>query len=343
MRILMDARRLVHPRTGIGRYIGRLATELSSLGCEITLGTDGKRRDLPDAFARYSMAYLGSELARRRIRGAWDVIHLTYPLAAPPRSDLPTVATLYDVLYLHKEWAGPSKRFMYRMLFQRYLRSSDALVSISQYSLDDAVQMGLTLPKLCAVTPLAPGIEFFEGSDSTSSDVTARDPTMLLYVGNLKAHKNVELILRALTYLDAAFTLTISTSDDPRQLLGEAAALGVSDRVRIISSGTDETLKGLYLSAGCVVCPSKYEGFGLPAVEALAAGAPLVTSDIPAFAEVTTPAVPKFPPTDPNALASAVLKVAVSPPPVETFPAIASWRGCALSTYDIYRRVIRAA
>jgi glycosyltransferase involved in cell wall biosynthesis len=111
----------------------------------------------------------------------------------------------------------------------------------------------------------------------------------LLHVGARRPHKNVANLVRVLARLTADDHLVLVGSADPRwpdDVLEVARSLGVSDRVVQVSGVSESDLLGLYAGARAFVYPSLVEGFGLPLLEAFAAGLPVVASDIPVFQEV---------------------------------------------------------
>ena len=129
-----------------------------------------------------------------------------------------------------------------------------------------------------------------------------------------------------------------------------ARRLHVDDRVIWLSHAAQDDVAALIQNAGALMQPSVYEGFGLPVIEAMACGCPVVATDIPPFREIADGAALLVPPDDVGALASAVRQVVISP---ERRRAMAesglaragefSWDWCARETLDVYREAAAVA
>jgi glycosyltransferase involved in cell wall biosynthesis len=139
----------------------------------------------------------------------------------------------------------------------------------------------------------------------------------LLHVGHLERRKNVELLLRALA-LDAGLPPLLlagaAKGGEEARLRGLARQLGVESRTKFLGAFGDEELPRLYARAACAVLPSTIEGFGIPALEAQAAGVPLAIARTPALVEVAGPATPVFDPQDPADCARAIRAAIAAPP-----------------------------
>jgi len=177
-------------------------------------------------------------------------------------------------------------RVWYKFLHNALAKGSSRLVTVSQFSKRELVQnLGVPAERVTVIP---------EGADHMSritedAGILGRHQLeagkFVLVVGTLAAHKNLyaldvladRLAARGLVLAIAgAFGAAAFSPDAAKRLPGAAKYLG---RV------TDEELKALYMTAGCFVLPSRYEGFGLPAVEAMACGCPVVAADIPSLRE----------------------------------------------------------
>lgn len=142
------------------------------------------------------------------------------------------------------------------------------------------------------------------------------DRPYLLHVGARRPHKNVGHLVRVLHRLPAEYRLVLVGSPDPRwpdDVDDLVAAHGLGDRVLQPGKVSEADLVGLYAGAAAFVYPSLIEGFGLPLLEAFAAGAPVVASDIPVFREVAEGAALLCPPNDPQAWAAAITSLGSAP------------------------------
>lgn len=157
------------------------------------------------------------------------------------------------------------------------------------------------------------------GVDAELFDIAARrEPRpFLLCVSTLHPHKNLERLVRAYAALDRRdYSLVIAglRGFHTQQIEATIGELGVADHVRLTGwLDRDEILELLRTAAGCIQ-PSTFEGFGLPVLEAMAAGVPLACSDIPPFREIAADVVPMFNPPDEAAI-TAALRMLIDAPP----------------------------
>ncbi|MDF1800103.1 MAG: glycosyltransferase [Planctomycetota bacterium] len=145
-----------------------------------------------------------------------------------------------------------------------------------------------------------------------------RDPRPpIVHLGHLERRKNLELLLEAMALAPDLPPLLLAGrakgSEDLR-LAARARALGVAGRVAITGPVAEKELPGLLASAGCLVIPSKIEGFGIPALEAQRASLPLAVARAGALVEVSAPGTPSFDPEDAPGCAAAVRKSLSSSP-----------------------------
>lgn len=148
--------------------------------------------------------------------------------------------------------------------------------------------------------------------DPRSRGSGARRGPYLLHVGARRPHKNVVTLIRALARLPEEIRLVLVGSVDERMpdpVPATAAALGVEHRIEHLPQVSDADLAALYRGAHVFVFPSLVEGYGLPLLEAMAAGAPVVASDIPVFREVAGEAAELVAAEDPEAWADAVTRL----------------------------------
>jgi glycosyltransferase involved in cell wall biosynthesis len=179
------------------------------------------------------------------------------------------VLTLHDLIHLQDgDEAGRAKRVYYERLVRPAARRAGTVLTVSETSRavirswlhDDDVDV-VDVGNGCSAT-------FFEEPSAQ------RSGTDLLYVGNLKPHKNPAPVFAALRAVPHA-RLTVVASDIAA-VRAISRSHGVEDRVRVVASCTDGELRDLYAASAALVLPSLREGFGLPAVEALAVGTPVI-------------------------------------------------------------------
>ena len=232
----------------------------------------------------------------------------------------PTVVGVHDAIVHelpHMTFGSRRDRLAWRMKEALALRTAAAIFTVSEASRRAlAERFGLD-PATVAVVPEAPDPVFYpRDADAVraarSSAELGPDEPFLVFAGGVSPHKNVETLVRAFSRLgDGPLRLVVvgdltrdsylSAAASVRRLVGE---LGLGERVLLPGFVDDATLAALYSGATAVVIPSLAEGFGLPAVEGAACGAPMVLSDLPAHRETLDGAALFFEPTDADALAA---------------------------------------
>jgi len=175
----------------------------------------------------------------------------------------------------------------------------------------------------------------------------------LLFVGTLEPRKNLLTLLKAFVEVlrDARFRPQLIVAGGEGWLMDDtfafAHAAGIADRVKLIGYVNDDELRALYSSCRAFIYPSLYEGFGLPPLEAMACGAPVIASRIGALAETIGDAAMLIDPLDVPSLAAAITDVcenenqrkkliAAGPPHAAKF----SWDKAARLTYEVYRQAL---
>ena len=288
-----------HRRSGISRYFAELVAAFDAdpaLGVEPVTpyrwmtnvhARGGTRRFRSLPLPRRGRASVLARLNRRyAARGAAADIH-HYPFYDASRLEVAheqvSVTTVHDFTF--EVLPGVFGDLGAELgLKRRFLEACDVLVCVSEATAHDLHRFHPDLDKPVLVTPLGVSEEFFASPGSPVKGVPER---YLLHVGNRAEHKNIDLLLRAFAKLaaeDPTLYLVMSGAGLPDES-AKLAELGVADRTRLLKV-SDADLPALYSGAQAFVFPSRYEGFGLPLLEAMAAGAPAVITDIPASLEV---------------------------------------------------------
>lgn len=216
-----------------------------------------------------------------------DVVH--YTKSSVPfdfAQGEPTVVTIYDVIpILFPESQAWSRRWLWPMILRRAALRSDHIMTISEASKRDIVKQFNVSPEKIAVTPLAVDLQRFQPRAGKTPE--ALNP-YILFVGTRDMRKNIPLLIRAFARIaeDIPHQLVIAgrsalgRDDDKRQ------AQGLGSRVRWLDFVPEQELPALYAGADLFVWPSVYEGWGLPPMEAMASGVPVIVSDGGALPEV---------------------------------------------------------
>lgn len=268
-----------------------------------------------------------------RVLPGVSVFHSSY-YRQPSRHDLPTVVTVHDFIY-ERYLQGP-RQWLHTKQKNAAIRAAQAVICISESTKNDLLEfVGET-----------PGQKIYVIHNGVS-DIFCNlrlEPTIapyVLFVGQRSGYKNFSVALRAMAFLP---DLELHCVGGGPIRLGELDGVpeSVYRRVRHLGFVSDEELNILYNRALCLVYPSSYEGFGIPVVEAMRAGCPVVSADCKAVREVGRDALTIFAGSDPQAMADAILKTASSERAslVEKGLAVASgysWSDTHRQTLDVYR------
>lgn len=249
-----------------------------------------------------------------------DVIHYPY-FAAPWRSPAPVVVTVHDVIpLLLPAYRGSVLVRAYTALVAATTRRARFVVCDSRCSQADAIRLLGLSPERTRVVYLAAPPDLEPVSAEEAEAVRHRfdlGPRFIFYVGGFDQRKNLAVVLRAFARLVTRHPEALlaiagappAASDlfpDWRQL---AARLGLGERVRFLGRVDDDEKKYLYSAATAFAFPSLYEGFGLPPLEAMACGTPVLCADTSSLPEVVGDAAMLLGARDVEAWAEAMLRV----------------------------------
>jgi glycosyltransferase involved in cell wall biosynthesis len=359
--------------TGTGVYAAQLIRELSAIPeMQLTVleGWDPAKRKRGEfgsqgVVARGARALSGllwhhGYLPLMLRRGRFDVLHCP-AFVIPSFCPCPAVVTIHDLSFrrfpgqFERRWQSYLNRFM-----PRILRSAAGVICVSEFTKQELLAFYAVDPaKLHVVyhgidhTRFKPGVAL--DSDWARSVGLSRD--YLLHVGTVSERKNIPLLLRALASLKARGRLgnlqlllagpelsVLSGASDIRQAVQK---LGLGEVVVFAGQVPDQHLPGLYAQARLLLMPSFYEGFGLPVLESMASGTPLVASDAASLPEIAGGAAVLAPPDDDAAWATAILEILESPAKAAGLRQRGlararefSWQRAASETAAIYRGVV---
>jgi glycosyltransferase involved in cell wall biosynthesis len=228
-------------------------------------------------------------LRRHRV----DVLHLP-AWGVPPGLTVPVVATGYDATplrFLSPPQAWPRRRLAMALLS---LRRATLVHTISAHARDELAALAGVPAARCRVVHLGAGPPF---AASPALDA----PQHLLFVGGLDPHKNLDLLLTMLRLPRAEHLPPLVVAGPQAPVTGALAAAAAGHRVRFAPARSDHELAALYRAALALLLPSRNEGFGLPAIEAMACGCPVIAADAGALPEVCAGAAVLLSPDRPEA------------------------------------------
>jgi glycosyltransferase involved in cell wall biosynthesis len=246
----------------------------------------------------------GLPRALRRLRP--QLAHFNY--VVPPLYRGPAVVTVHDLSFESEPGLmGPRDRFMFRTFVPRSVRRADRVLVVSERTKRDLVERYGVSEQKIVVTPN--GVDPIFRPNGSTPDV----PPYALFVGGIQPRKDPLTAIEALALVDGDLRLVI-VGDEKRggdEVRSAVRRLGLESRVELIGYVEHESLASLYRGAACLVFPSRYEGFGLPVLEAMASGTPVVATTAGAVPEVAGDAAILVAPGDPAALADGVREALV--------------------------------
>ena len=325
IRVGIDGRELAAgARTGIGRYLIEVLRAASQSEVECTVYGD-LNTSLPVTLPKVTLQTIDSRWTQW-----WDQVSLPLQLARdrisvflspyykgplyPPCPVVLTIHDLYFIQYPRKRW--PAYGALTTRLARLYASRAAAIIADSEYSKRSIVERLGVNPGKVTVIPVALGPEF--KPESLTHSVAARYgivPPYILSVGNFRPHKNLPRLMRAYANLSKslrdAYQLVLAGGDrEHRQALESLVRdLGITGRVLFPGLIEDAHLPALYSGCTMFVLPSLEEGFGLPALEAMACGAPVVAGNRAAIPEVVDKAAILVDPENVPAMTEAMAQV----------------------------------
>jgi glycosyltransferase involved in cell wall biosynthesis len=322
IRVAVDVSPLVQTRAGTARYINGLLRELRSRQDVAVSTLSFGRADRLSTLARDAVWY---PFVLGRVRDA-QVLHCpTY--RGPLRSARPVVVTVHDLAVLrHPDAFNRWTRTYSPHVVPRVLRAARRVIAVSDFTRRELVELlGVPAEKI-RVVPNAVAEEF-------TQDGPAADGEYVLAVGTLEPRKNLRRLVDA-----------TRRSDVELRVVGARGWGGVEvggNGVRWLGEVSDVELARLYRGALCVAYPSLYEGFGIPVLEAMACGAPVVTTRGTAMEEVADGAAVLVDAHDPAEIAAGIERAAAQRDQLVARGLERArrfrWDAVAAQTVDVYR------
>jgi glycosyltransferase involved in cell wall biosynthesis len=327
LRVGINAAFLAHPDTGSGQYLTHLVARLGGGHTYHLLadrpGPAGTVACVPGWLRgrqarKLYLEQLGAPLAARRER--LDLLHYPY-FAAPAYSPAPVVVTVHDLIpLLLPHYRGSALARAYTALAAVTTRRARTIICDSACSQRDVLRLLGVPAERTRVVYLAAAPEMRPASEAEMEAVRQRfglGERFVFYVGGLDRRKNLAVLLRAFARLLADHPdaeLAIAGRQVSRGALfpdwqGYAGRLGIAGRVRFLGRVSEEEKAALYSASRAFAFPSLYEGFGLPPLEAMACGSPVLCADTSSLPEVVGEAGLLLPAGDDAAWAEALHRV----------------------------------
>lgn len=350
---------------GIGRYSLELLAALRAGGVWPTVLNAGRATEpdavsLPGAGLLPGLLSIGQvAIAREARRRRLDLVHDPTGTAPLMLTNARRVVTIHDVIpYIYPKTSSRLDRLIYRLWLPLAVRHLDAVITDSECSRRDILTHLPVHPDKVTVVPIAASPRYRPLDRTQTAPVLARlglTVPYILYVGSVEPRKNVSRLLEAFARLRAdapGYRLVIVGAGrwKTTPIFKTVARLGLEPYVSFTGYVAEEDLPALYAGAALFVFPSLYEGFGLPVLEAMACGTPVVTSNVSSLPEVAGDAALPVNPFDVETIADAMRRVLADPALAahlrERGLARArqfSWERTARETLAVYERVLATA
>ncbi len=366
MRVAFFAEQLLHDVPGgIGTYVRAMLRRLPAAGVELEPVVAAHRRQtlvgagLPHArrvpIPRQLLYRRWTRNGRPGIGGSAALVHAP-SMAFPPRDERPLIVTVHDLNFLeHPEAYPPSGLAFHKSMLARIRDAS--MIIVPSNATSDAIAASEYSHQRVRVVPMGTDMEApsEEDRDRVLSDLRIERP-YVLWMGTLEPRKNPEGVMRGFVHaLDAGVPDADGLhlymvgprgwwSGDVRELI---SSRGLTERVRRIDEQSVPARAALYAGASAFLFPSLAEGFGLPIVEAIACGAPVVTSNRSSMPEVAGAAAEFCDPYDAESIGAALAKVLRDPELAEDLRRVGyrrarefTWERTARMTEACYREAL---
>lgn len=372
---------LLGERTGVGNYSHQLIFALSRIDkvneyvlypffYSIFLGSANNinlpRKDnfriafesTPYLLSKFLMIRAVPSFIKEKMLGDIDVVHsMNFSIPKFRTKKKKLVATIYDLTVMtHPECHRKANVDFCLKGIKDAARYADQIIAISEHTKNDLMHYMKVPEERITVTYLAAGSDYYQISDPVILNSTAKKYKLpdnyILFIGSLEPRKNIRTLLKAYSNLpnkfQKEFFLVIAggkgwlNSDIP-SLVQE---LNISDKVKFAGYIEKQDINAVYSQAAVFVYPSLYEGFGLPILEAMACGTPVITSNTSSMPEVAGDAARLITPTDIDELTGALEDTLKNESLRQDMrqkglrqASLFSWEKCAKETLAVYNKV----
>ncbi len=352
LKIALDCAPLLDPPTGVGRYVAELAAALEARNVDLARYAVALRGENPGNIARARLPARVAHVFWKRstwpsvekLTGSPDVVHATN-FVLPALRSAAGVVTVHDLSFLRTDVFPGGERL--RDLVPWSIARAARVIAPTQAIADEIEERYAVPPEKLAVTHEGVSSLFF-GASPLSDTVLGRmgiPGPFVIAAGTIEPRKNLRRLLDAWSHVGSdleGWTLVLA---GPK---GWGPDLPETPGVILTGWVEDETLPGLYAAAEFFCYPSLYEGFGLPPLEAMAAGSPVLVGNYPAASEVLGDAALVVDPLDTEALTEGLRRLGTDPALRKRLQLAGRaratgfrWEDTAKATIEVYRSVLQ--
>jgi glycosyltransferase involved in cell wall biosynthesis len=366
--VLIDTRMIIGAQTGVGRYITNLINEIIEIAptdlCFSALSLSSDK--VPIGIKRLNLKGIMSGISPGRplqqLTIPWSVYKsgcelYHYPSFDPPFIFKgPIIATCHDIEPLRCPELFSTRIYWYYRMFTKGLRRAKRIITVSENTRKDLVDLlGIAPERITViyhgVSPSFKRIEDPRGLNALRNKYQLPE-RYILYIGNTMPHKNLPRLISAMCYVheqepDVELVLGGRRDKHRPSLEHMIKMTGLENYARFLGIISDDDLPTLLSGARAFVYPSLYEGFGLPVLEAMACGVPVVTSNRASLPEVVGDSALVVDPKDSREIARAILRLLRNPIEAKHFINASlnrvkqfTWRRCAEQHISVYREVL---
>lgn len=377
MKILVNAQPMTGLLTGIARYLRNMYAVMCDMEqAEISfLAGKSPVRDLPPladtekwqkttnavwklpdpvVFGLRSLYWLRYESHLKKVcqKNSFDIYHETAFFPAK-QTCVPTVYSIYDLSLRRFRETHPRERVWYFEYFiKRRLPYATHILTISEFIRKEIIEEFNIPPKKVSSVPLAPDPVFGQRTEDEVSTVKKRlglPQSYLLFVSSLEPRKNIGILVKAMQALttDIPIVMVGWHGWGEKKWLESVRVSGLKNRVYMTGHVTDSELVAIYNGASALVYPSIYEGFGLPILEAMACGCPVICSRVASMPEAAGDAALLIDPYNRDELADAIETLLSSPGVREKYIRLGrervknfTWEKTARKTLAVFKNVL---
>jgi len=365
MHVLIDARMVSSQNFGISRYVVNLVKNLAKIDKDNKYTILVQNDFLAGSIKASNFECIYSQIKWLSVQEQLllpflvkkinpDIFHAT-SFVVPRIKVCKNIITIHDLIHMiFPDQYNLLHRLYYRFIVGPAVRAADQILTVSESSRKDiAKYFKVPLDKITA-TRLSAEENFKPQSQEAIRGIRDQyrigEREFILYVGNRKPHKNLPTLISAFGLFKKKYKneYFLALSGEPDEELSRLSKdSGIEDQIIFLGKVKEDDLPAVYSTAEAFVCPSLYEGFGLPVLEAMACGAPVITSNISSLPEVIGDAGIMVDPYSAEDLAEKMREISVNTALAEEMrekglqrAKLFTWEKCALQTLKVYTGIV---